>query len=260
MPTLKPIRYLRDSESQHLQVSFGFLVQNCKNCRLHPQRFFFPLVLFAVCFLLNFLFCIGAQPINNVVIVSNGQQRESGYIYVYPFSPQTPLPFRLPHNVEQSSWCCTVGPFDTVMCTCPSQLPKNPFPLNHKFVFQVCESVSVLSLSTLGSLLVRFCIQGTIPRDSVSTCQNLKTWIFKHADESDVGDAGSSPQEVLKQIQCEHFNRCIDRVHSTGSTQVHEERNGTRIIVIHCQDPGAARLSLACSPGGNNDFSRHSPL
>ena len=24
--------------------------------------------------------------------------------------PQTPLPSRLPHNIEQSSLCCTVGP------------------------------------------------------------------------------------------------------------------------------------------------------
>ena len=32
------------------------------------------------------------------------------YIYMYQFSPQTPLPFRLPHNIEQSFMCYTVGP------------------------------------------------------------------------------------------------------------------------------------------------------
>ena len=39
-----------------------------------------------------------------------------------------------------------------------------------------------------------------------------------------------------------------------------KRRAEARIIVIHRQDPGAARLSLVCSPGGKNDFSRHSPL
>ena len=29
---------------------------------------------------------------------------------MYPFSPQNPLPSRLPHRIEQSSLCCTTGP------------------------------------------------------------------------------------------------------------------------------------------------------
>ena len=32
------------------------------------------------------------------------------YIYMYPFSPQIPLPSRLPHNIEQSSLCYRLGP------------------------------------------------------------------------------------------------------------------------------------------------------
>ena len=41
-------------------------------------------------------------------------------------SPQMPLPSRLPHNVEQSSLCYTVGPFllpilNIAVCTRPSQ-------------------------------------------------------------------------------------------------------------------------------------------
>ena len=48
-------------------------------------------------------------PINNVVIVSGEQQRDSAiHIHVFVL-PQTPLPSRLPHNTEQSSLCCTVG-------------------------------------------------------------------------------------------------------------------------------------------------------
>ena len=76
----------------------------------------------------NFLFCIGVKPINNVVIVSGEQQRDSAiHIHVSILS-QTPLPSRLPHNIEQSSLCSTVGPcwlsiLNIVACTRPSQTP-----------------------------------------------------------------------------------------------------------------------------------------
>ena len=47
---------------------------------------------------------------NNVGIVSGGQQRDSAiYIHV-TILLQAPLPSRLPHNIEQSSLCYTVGP------------------------------------------------------------------------------------------------------------------------------------------------------
>ena len=46
--------------------------------------------------------------------VSDEQERDSAihtYVgYVDGFLPQTSLPTRLPHNVEQSSMCWTVGP------------------------------------------------------------------------------------------------------------------------------------------------------
>ena len=46
----------------------------------------------------------------DVVFVSGGQQRDSAiHIHVSILS-QTPLPSRLPHNIEQSSLCSTVGP------------------------------------------------------------------------------------------------------------------------------------------------------
>ena len=47
---------------------------------------------------------------NNVVIVSGAQQRDSTIHIHVSILPQTPLPSRLPHNIEQSSLCCTVGP------------------------------------------------------------------------------------------------------------------------------------------------------
>ena len=58
----------------------------------------------------NFLFYIGVQPVNSVVIVSGGQYRDSA-IHIHVSSlPQTPLASRLPHNMKQSSLCYTVGP------------------------------------------------------------------------------------------------------------------------------------------------------
>ena len=48
---------------------------------------------------------------NTVVIVSGRQQEESVVHMHVPILSQTPLPFRLPHNIEQSALCYTVGPF-----------------------------------------------------------------------------------------------------------------------------------------------------
>ena len=103
---------------------------------------------FIFCFLLNFLFCIGVQPINNAVTVSGEQRRDSATHIRVSVLPQTPLPARLPHCLEQSSMCYTAGPcwlpiLNTAVCTCPSQTPELPLPAgNHKLIF--CESLSVL--------------------------------------------------------------------------------------------------------------------
>ena len=58
-------------------------------------------------FFKNFLFCIGAQPINNVVRDS-GEQRRALAIHTHvPILLQTPLPSGMPCNTEQSSLCST---------------------------------------------------------------------------------------------------------------------------------------------------------
>ena len=44
------------------------------------------------------------EPINNVVIVSGGQQRDSVIHIHVSILPQTPLVSRLPHNIEQISF------------------------------------------------------------------------------------------------------------------------------------------------------------
>ena len=77
---------------------------------------------------LNFLFYIGAYPINNVLVVSGGQQRDSAIKIHVSILPQTPLPSKLPHNIEQSSLCYTGGScwlsiLNIEVCTCPSQSP-----------------------------------------------------------------------------------------------------------------------------------------
>ena len=44
------------------------------------------------------------------MIVSDGQQRDSAIHTYVSILPQTPLPSRMPYNIEQSSLCYTVGP------------------------------------------------------------------------------------------------------------------------------------------------------
>ena len=67
-----------------------------------------------------------SQLTNNVVTVSREQRRDSAlHIHVSIF-PQTPLTSQLPHNIEQSSICYTVGPcwlsiLNTAVYTYPSQ-------------------------------------------------------------------------------------------------------------------------------------------
>ena len=60
-------------------------------------------------FSLKLLFCIEVQPINNVVIVSDEQQRDSVMHMHVSTLPQTPHPSSLPRSIEQSSLCYTVS-------------------------------------------------------------------------------------------------------------------------------------------------------
>ena len=74
-------------------------------------------------FFLFFLFYMEIQPINSVVIVSGEQQRDSAMHLHICILPRTPLPSRLPRNVEQSSLCYTVGPcwlsiLNIAVCIC----------------------------------------------------------------------------------------------------------------------------------------------
>ena len=62
-------------------------------------------------FFLTFYFVLGYNRLTyNAVIISGEQQRNLAICIHVPILPQTPLPFRLSHNIEQSSIRDTVGP------------------------------------------------------------------------------------------------------------------------------------------------------
>ena len=66
------------------------------------------------------------------MIVSGGQQRDSALHTHVSVLRQTPLPSRLPHNIEQSSLCNTVGPCwlsisNIAVCTCPPKVVLHSF-------------------------------------------------------------------------------------------------------------------------------------
>ena len=94
-----------------------------------------------------FLFYIGAQMIKNAVIISNEQQRDSAIHIYLSILPRTPLPSRLPYNIEQSSLCYTRGPcwlsiLNIAVYRCLSQIPWLSLPQilhsgNHKLVLYV---------------------------------------------------------------------------------------------------------------------------
>ena len=86
------------------------------------------------------------------------------YINMYPFSPKTPLPSRLPHDIEQSFMCYTVGPcwlsiLNIAVCACRSQTPKLFLTTTHEsFLTPGLQSCPILIKKQLKS----------VPRSSVS--------------------------------------------------------------------------------------------
>ena len=76
----------------------------------------------------KFLIYIGLSPINNIMIVSGGQQRDSTNTYTWIHSPSNTPHIHGAQSVEQSSLCYTVGPcwlsiLNTAVCTWLSQTP-----------------------------------------------------------------------------------------------------------------------------------------
>ena len=82
--------------------------QGLNPCPLYWQVDSYPLYHQGSLFLFfNSLFYLGEEPINNVVIVSDGQQRDAAVPIHVSLLPQTLLPLRLPYNIEQNSLCNT---------------------------------------------------------------------------------------------------------------------------------------------------------
>ena len=80
-----------------------------RNFFLIIPREILKMILSDLSFFFNFLFGIRVQLINNVVIISDEQRRDSAiYIHV-SILLQTPLPSSLPQNIEKSPMCYTVG-------------------------------------------------------------------------------------------------------------------------------------------------------
>ena len=113
-----------------------------------PIPLFFQRVF--IYFLINF---IGVQLIYNVVLVSVVQQSESVMHTHISTLFQILFPCRSLQSIEQSFLCYTVGSYELsilyiVVYVCQSQSPDlslPPFPVgNHKFVFYIYDSVSVL--------------------------------------------------------------------------------------------------------------------
>ena len=86
-----------EAPTLYIFLSFFFWEQRLPNLSSFFQKNVLILYLYIVFY--------SVQPINNVVIVSGEQWRDSAiHIHVSIF-PQTPLPSRLPRNIEKSSMC-----------------------------------------------------------------------------------------------------------------------------------------------------------
>ena len=99
---------------QHLEL-------DCLGCCFLWVFFFFFLVIFLF---FNFLFCIGVQLIDNVVLVSGVQQSDSVIHIHVSILFHILFSIRLLQNTEQSSLCYTVGPcwlsiLHIAVYTCP---------------------------------------------------------------------------------------------------------------------------------------------
>ena len=87
-------------------------------------------------YIFKFLFYIGEQLINNVVLVSGVQQSDSVIHIHVSILFQILFPPRLLQNIEQCSLCYTVGPcwlsiLNIAVCTCQSQTPILSLPPPH---------------------------------------------------------------------------------------------------------------------------------
>ena len=108
---------------------------------------------FWILFFLNksVLICVGG--IANKQCCDSFRWIAKGLIYVHvSLLPQTPLPSRLPRDIEQSSLGCAAGPcwfsmLNTAVCPCPSEAPWLSLPPSFPLVtIRLLQSVEQSSL------------------------------------------------------------------------------------------------------------------
>ena len=94
-----------------------------------------------------------SEPVNNAVIVSRGQQRDSAAQIHVSILPQTPLPSKLPYNAEQTSLCHTVGLcLSFILNTVWTSWSQTPYPLS--LILLPCNHKEKASLAS--SLRLKF--------------------------------------------------------------------------------------------------------
>ena len=91
--------------TEGLHFHFHIYIHMCVYMYIYTPHIFFFKTLKK-----NFLFYIAVNSVNSVVILSSVQQSNSATHIHESILPQTPLPSRLPHNIEQSSLCYAVSP------------------------------------------------------------------------------------------------------------------------------------------------------
>ena len=90
-----------------------------------------------VAFYFFFYFILGYSHLTNGVVIVSGEQGRDSAIHIHvSFLPQTPLPSRLPHNIEQSSLCyivglCWLSILNTEVYTCLSRIACHKGPFNN---------------------------------------------------------------------------------------------------------------------------------
>ena len=124
------------------------------------------------------------------MIVSGEQQRDSTIRIYVSILPQTPLPSRMPHNIEQSSLCYIIGPCWLSILNIASvydhpKLPNYPFPLSFSpATVSVCISFCFISsfvsffLDSIYKGYKSFMVQLSHPYMTTGKTIGLTRWTF----------------------------------------------------------------------------------
>ena len=121
-------------------------------------------------FFLTFYFVLGYSHLaNNVEVVSGEQQSDSAIHTRVSILPQTPLPIRLPHDIELNSMCCPVkSTWFIILLFLPHVCTSSDFFLNlptsgYKLFLYIHSCFHCFQCYKSLVLLVVFQIMGLLP-------------------------------------------------------------------------------------------------